>query len=149
VSKLHQDPVLGPLTWDASNAWWTFDAGPVGGRSVRALIIPDSNWEALSETSLTRIRACVQWIRSNEPAIRAYIGAEMFDWWLDAYYDEDIDTVRTPEEFAATIELAGISFDSGGPARVVYEDNNLVGGHGIWLSVGPNGEFSDGPDITG
>jgi hypothetical protein len=72
----------------------------------------------------------------------------MFDWWCQSYAAEE-DEVRTPEEFAAAIQLERISFFSDGLARVVYDDANLVGGHGIWLSVGPDGEFSDGPDITG
>jgi hypothetical protein len=137
---------LGTLTWDET--WWRFEAGPIAGRSVEALIVPEPGRDPLGDESRARIRACLDWIRANEPAIRAHIGAEMFDWWLDSYATEE-DEVRTPEEFAAAIELEGISFYSDGPARVVYDDGNLVGGHGIWLSVGPNGEFSDGPDITG
>lgn len=140
-----QDPLLGPLTWDET--WWKFDAGPILGRSVEALIIPDPSWDPLSEASRARIRACLDWIRSNEPSIRAHIGTDMFDWWLDSYASEE-DEVHTPEEFAAAIELEGITFAADGLARLVYDDRNLVGGHGIWLSVGPNGEFSDGPDIT-
>jgi len=142
-----QDPLLGPLAWDAEAGWWKFDAGPIAGRSVEALIIPDPDWDPMSEASRSRIRACLDWIRENESAIRSHIGADMFDWWLDSYARED-DEVHTPEEFAATIELEGITFAADGLARLVYDDRNLVGAHGIWLSVGPNGEFSDGPDIV-
>jgi hypothetical protein len=140
-----QDPLLGTLTWDET--WWRFDAGPIDGRSVEALIIPDPGWDPLSEVSRTRIRACLDWIRANEPAIRAHICADMFEWWCQSYATQE-DEVHTPEEFAAAIHLEGISFYSDGLARLVFDDANLVGGHGIWLSVGPNGEFSDGPDIV-
>src|SRR5262245_38139135 len=148
VGEPVQDPLLGPLTWDADRGWWTFDAGPIGGRSVEALIIPDPTWEPMSEASRSRIRACLDWVQANEPAIQSHIGADMFDWWCGSYAQEE-DEVSTPEEFAAAIELEGITFAADGLARLVYDDANLVGGHGIWLSVGPTGEFSDGPDITG
>jgi hypothetical protein len=144
-----QDPILGVLTWDDKDRWWRFDAGPVAGRSIGAIAGPEPNWDPVSEDSLKWMRACVQWIRANVPAIREYIAREMFDWWLDSYYDEEIDEVTTPEGFRDTIELDGISFYANGKASVVYNDHNLVGGHAICLSVGPNGEFSDGPDITG
>jgi hypothetical protein len=144
-----RDPVLGLVSWDEKDRWWRFDAGPINGRSIGAIAIPEPNWNPVAEESLSSMRACAQWIRTNEPAIRTHIAREMFDWWLDSYYDEDIDEITTPEGFRDTIELAGISFYGNGKAYVLYDDHNLVGGHTISLSVSPSGEFSDGPDITG
>jgi len=141
--------VLGAITWDEENRWWRFDVGTFRGRPAGGLAHPEPNWDPLSGESLTRLRACVAWVRANEPRIRAHIAAEMFAWWLDAYYDPEIDDVTTPEQFCDRIEFAGLSFYSDGLVQVVYDDRGLIGGHSITLSVGPNGEFSDGPDIAG
>ena len=123
MAEAIQDPLLGLLTWDET--WWRFEAGLIAGRSVEALIIPEPGWNPFSDESRSRIRACLDWVRANEPSIRAHIGADMFDWWLDSYATEE-DEVSTPEQFAAVIELEGVSFYSDRLARLVYDDGNLV-----------------------
>jgi hypothetical protein len=144
-----QDPVLGSITWEEADRWWRFDVGTFGGRKISGVMCPEPGWDPVSDPPLAQLRAIVSWIRANEPAIRAHITAEMFQWWLDAYYDPEIDDVTTPEGFREAISIAGLGYYSDQSAQVIYDDGDLIGGHSITLHVGPNGEFSRGPDIVG
>jgi hypothetical protein len=144
-----RDEVLGELTWDEHNSWWTFEVGSFAGRSIPGSIIPEDNRVPFARVQLATVRECVIWIRANEPAIREFITRESFNWWLDAWYDEEIDEVNTPEGFRETIRLGGVNFYEDGKARVCYEDGGLLGGHSLWVTVGPDGTFEHGPELFG
>lgn len=141
-----QDPLFGPVTWDGS--WWNFEAGPIAARSIEGRILTEglSGGNPLSSNaSRSRMRARLDWIRSDEPAIRSHIGTEMIDWWLDKYPPRQ-DGVDTPEQFGAAIELKRIDLISDGRANLEYQDrNDLLGGVVISLSVGPQGEMLGPP----
>jgi hypothetical protein len=143
------DEILGSLTWDEQDSWWTFEVGPIAGRSIRGTIIPEDSRVPLAGVQLDTVRACVTWIRANEPAVREFITRESFDWWLGAWYDEEIDEVNTPEGFRETIRLGGVNFYEDGKARLCYEDGGLLGGHSLWVTVGPDGGFEHGPELFG
>src|SRR5690242_21456013 len=68
-----EDPVLGRLTWDkVYGAWtWTFAVPLADGSAIRANMLPDAAWDPLNLDSLPRIRALVEWLRGNEPSLRA------------------------------------------------------------------------------
>ena len=148
AAKVH-DEILGPLRWDDQHSWWTFEVGPIAGRSIRGLIIPEDSRVPLARVQLDTVRACVTWIRANEPAVREFITRKSFNWWLDAWFDEEIDEINTPEEFCETIRLSGVNFYEDGKARMCYEDGGLLGGHSLWVRVGPDGTFEDGPEMVG
>jgi hypothetical protein len=144
VGEQIHDPLLGAL--ERGEGLWVFTAGPLPGWPVEGFIVPSPDWDPLGEPTRSGIRACLDWIRQNEPAIRARIAAEMFNRWR-ASHAERAKRVRTPAEFAAAIKLEQIGFHSDGSARLVYDDGGLVRGAGIWISVGPNGEFASGPEV--
>ena len=56
------DEVLGPVSWDKERSWWRFEVGPIGGS-----IIPEDSRVPLAGVQLETVRACVAWIRGNEP----------------------------------------------------------------------------------
>ena len=139
----------GPLTWSEQHSWWEFEVGPIAGRSVGGIINPEDPRVPLANVQLGTVRACVTWIRDHEPDVREYVTEKAFDWWLEAYYDEEIDEVNTPEGFRDTIRLSAVNFFEDGKDRMCYEDGGLVGGHSLWVTVGPDGAFEDGPDLFG
>ncbi len=149
MPPLVHDELLGSLIWDKEHSWWAFDIGLIAGRSVRGSIIPDDGRVPLAGAQLDTVRACVAWIRANEPAVRDYITRKSFDWWMKAWYDEEIDKVRTPEEFRETIQLGGVNFYQDGKACMCYKDGGLLGGHSLWVTVGPDGTFEQGPEMVG
>jgi len=143
------DELLGPLTWDEERSWWTFEVGPIAGRPVRGLIIPEDRRVPLARVQLGAVRACVAWIRANEPAVREFITHKSFDWWMKAWYDDEIDQVNTPQGFRETIQLGGVNFYEDGKACMCYKDGGLLGGHSLWVTVGPGGVFEHGPELVG
>lgn len=138
------DEVLGLLTWDNDQAMWTFEAGPINDRPVRGAILPEGRRNPLAGVRLETVRACVEWVRENEPAVREYLTAEVFDWWQDAYGDQEGAAFRTPEEFRARLSLRCIYFFyDGGKAKVAY----AAAGQILSVTVGPAGTFEPGVDV--
>jgi hypothetical protein len=142
------DPVLGRVTYHEGYKEWEFTI-PIRGREVRGSVIPLDHRRPLHEQGLDEVRACVAWIRDNEPAIREYITDQMFDGWLSGWYDEEIDTVTTREGFREAIFLPGFSVLEDHVASLYYNDGGLFGGHSIVLSVGAGGCFKHPPNIWG
>lgn len=142
------DDVLGRVRFHDGHNEWEFTV-PIRGRDVRGKIVPPHPNAPLSDQGLDEIRSCVAWIRDNEPAIRDYITAQMFDGWRSAWYDKDIDTITTPEEFRDAISLPGFSVLEDRVATLFYDDGGLFGGHAIVLSVAPGGRFTQPPVIWG
>jgi hypothetical protein len=142
------DSVLGHVTFDDGHKEWKL-AVVVAGREVRGSIVPEDHRLPLQEQGLEEIRACVAWIRDNELAIRQYITDEMFAGWLHRWYDEEIDTIATPEEFREAISLSGFSVLEDRVASLSYNDGDLFGGHSIVLSVGAGGQYKCSPSLWG
>lgn len=139
------DEMLGLMTWHDDQAMWTFEAGPIAGRSVRGAIFPGERRNPLAGVRLDKVRTCIQWIRENEPTVREYLVAEGFDAWRDNCGDNANTTICTPEEFRTRITLAFICFFyDGGKAMTVYEEGEQT----IWVKVGPNGAFEPGVSIA-
>jgi hypothetical protein len=110
--------------------------GHPGGRGA----LPSEEWRRL-------IRACVVWLRANEPQLRQRVAADMFDYWCQTYRDDE-DEVDSPEAFAAAISTTAVNFSEGRQAEVFYDDAGLFGNHGIWVEVNAAGEFVRGPDFA-
>lgn len=144
-----EDPVLGRVTWNTERKCWDFDAGPVAGRPIPASYDPADIRLPPAEQGWDGVRACVRWVRANEPAARAYMTERLFRGWREGWYDEDIDDVTTPEGFREKLELSGINFYDDQEARLIYDDGGLFGGHGFSLQVNAAGEFVAGPDMFG
>lgn len=142
------DDTLGPVTWDGEYRWWKFEAGPPGGPPIRGKIIPEGEGALPPEEWLRLIRACVAWLRANEPRLRHRVAADMFDYWCQTYCNED-DEVETVGQFAAAIRTTGVNFTEGCPAaEVFYDDAGLFGNHGIRVEIDPAGAFVRGPDFA-
>ena len=105
---IRYDRVLGRVTWQAEGKCWEFDAGPINGKSVPACYIPE---DTLAERGWDRIRACVLWIRANEPVIQAFIRDRM-DKFEPPVLFPDLDP----------LQLSGIIFYKNQEARVIYND---------------------------
>ncbi|HWG44882.1 MAG TPA: hypothetical protein VN688_19065, partial [Gemmataceae bacterium] len=95
------------------------------GRAIPGTIVPEDRRRPLFEQGLDEIRDCVRWVRENEPTIRQYIADEMFEGWLNGWYDEEIDTITTKDEFHAAISLSGINILENCRASLCYNDANL------------------------
>jgi hypothetical protein len=138
------DEGLGLLTWDDDQVMWTFEAGPVGGRSVRGAILPEDCRVPLAGVQLETVRALVRWVRQNEPSVREHLTAEMFDWWRDTSGDQAGAAAPTPEEFRARLTLTCVYFfDDGSKAKVAYE----LAGWILSVTVGPGGAFEAGANV--
>ncbi len=137
------DDILGPVAWSEAHRSWTFAAGP----SILGQIIPEAERTLPAEDGLRRIRACVMWLRDNEPQLRHRVASDMFDYWCEAYRNDE-DEVNSPEAFAAAIRTIGINFTENGEAEVFYDDAGLFGNHGIWVEIDPEGRFVEGPDFA-
>jgi hypothetical protein len=142
------DLVLGRVTFDETHKEWKVTAS-VAGREVPGSITPEDSRLPLQEQGLHEIRQCVTWVRDNEPAIRQYIADQMFDGWLDTWYDEELDSVTTREGFREAISLSGFSVLEDRVASLFYNDGGLFGGLSIVLSVGADGHFKHSPEIWG
>jgi hypothetical protein len=86
---------------------------------------------------------------TNEEKIRGQVAERMFPGWEAAWRDDEIDTVRTMDEFREAIALDGILVYSLSQITVVYEDGGLFGGHGISATISPDGQFIHEPNIFG
>ena len=117
------------------------------GASFGCSIIPEDYRVPLQEQGLDEIKTCIKWLANNEPQLRQRIADAMFDWWREAWYDDEIDTVSTPEEFADKISLDGVNVYEDRQAHVHYLDGNLMGEHGIVLTIDAAGQITDGPNI--
>jgi hypothetical protein len=73
VPPVFIDEILGRVTWNAEDLCWCFDAGPVYGWSVPAVFIPEESDLSPADHAWDQVRACVRWVRANEPAIRAFL----------------------------------------------------------------------------
>ena len=142
------DSALGHVIFNEVEKEWKFTL-LVAGREIRGGIAPEDANLPLQEQGLDEIRECVVWIRDHEPAIRQHITDEIFEGWMSGWYDEEIDTISTPEEFREAISLAGFNVLEDRVAELYYNDGGLFGGHWITLSVGAGGRFPYPPLIEG
>jgi hypothetical protein len=145
-----EDPVLGEIVWDPSSddedGFWRFEAGPVDGRSVAGVVVPETEWGEISSRRLLQVRKTVEWVRANDAAIRSHIATEMWDWWYNEYCDPpDRIEVNTAEQFRDKLELEVIRFEPDEDGCLVYEDHGMVCGYGIEIHVSPGGRFTSGP----
>jgi hypothetical protein len=100
------DAVLGCVTWNAQDKAWEFDAGPIDGRSVPARLISNASQLVQANQDWDQVRACVCWVRANEPTVRAFIR----------------DKVHNPETLPLWLMLTGINFYNEREAQLVYND---------------------------
>jgi hypothetical protein len=136
-----EDPVLGRLTWEkVYERWtWAFAVPLADGSAVRAYTLPDGDWDALSRESLPRIRALVEWLRGNEPSLRARVAAEMFEEWREDYWDPHTDGVATPKGLAARLRLVEVTFVPDGLAYLEYHFDSAFGPGAIRLGLDSTG----------
>ena len=149
VPTIIDDEALGRLTWDGKSGEWQFTIVLPDGRTIPGSIMPEDSRRPLQDQGFPEMRERILRVRDNEPSIRGDVASRMFDWWLEAYYDEEIDEVDTLEGFRDAISLCGISVYEDRKVRLIYQDGGLVGGHGISVRLSETGEIDMGPDIFG
>jgi hypothetical protein len=98
------DAVLGHVIWNAQENCWGFDAGPVNGRPVPTRYLSSGSPLSLAERDWDGVRDCVQWIRANEPTVRAFIR----------------EKVHNPTPLPWELWLTGINFYNDNQAQLVY-----------------------------
>ena len=94
--------------------------------------------------------------------MRAHIAEQMFELWLRAWRDEEIDYVRTPLGFQRKLKLYAINFYEKDvdlknyrlgayrlTSELFYEDGGMFGGHSVILSMETNGQFTSSPKLFG
>jgi len=142
------DPEFGVFTWNNQYKWWStnFSAGDLKMRVNLMLEVEDNEFAELWNTT---IRPRLQWLRQNEPTLRLRVAEKMFSWWVQGWRDPEIDEVDSVEGFANTIMTQGVNIHEDALLEVHFEDGNLLGGHGIYCSVGDNGEIVEDPTFWG
>ena len=142
-----EDPVLGRLTWDkVYGEWtWTFAVPLADGSAVRAYTLPDAAWDPLDLESLPRIRALVEWLRGNEPSLRARVAAEMFEEWREDYWDPYTDGAATPELLAARLRLVEVILVPDGLAYLEYHFDSAFDPGAIRLGLDSTGAVAIKP----
>jgi hypothetical protein len=118
------------------------------GRTVGGAIVPENHRLPLSERALAEIRARICWLRDNEPAVRDFIAAKMFDGWLRNWYDQGIDPVTTRDQFRDRVWLAGLTVLEDRVA-LAYNYVQLFGGHAIVVTIASQGSFDGAPELWG
>ena len=141
------DPILGHVAWDDQRHGWQCHPILQSGKPIPCTIFPED--ERLTSKGLDELCRCVRWLQHNEPAVRERITAIMFQGWWEGWYDEEIDTVNTKEQFREAISLSGINVYEDWKADLIYNDGHLFGGHAIVLTIGPDGDFIYDPQIWG
>jgi hypothetical protein len=149
MNDAFEDHELGRVTWHADDGCWKFEAGPIDGRSIPAHYDPEDSRLPPAEQGWDGVRACVRWIREQEPAVRAYLTGKLYQRWIDSWYDDEIDELITAEQFREKFRLDSICFYQDQNARLLYDDDNLFGGHSFCLEVDASGRYVSGPDMFG
>ena len=135
------DPVLGRVFWDQQGDCWSFDAGPINGRSIRATYGPADSRLPPQQQGWEGVRACVAWVRTNEGSVRGLLTDRMYDGWVKDWYEEDDEDLISPEEFKERFRLSGINFYDDQNARLIYEDGGLFGCHRFCVTINAAGEI--------
>jgi hypothetical protein len=149
------DPVLGPVTWDDDNDWWTFVGRLTDGQPVVCYLL--ARQSPPPEDCLGHVRQILQWLRENERQFRRTVAPGMIDW-VDREYirepgrDED-DTLEKVEPF---IHVDEIEFIETSPARIDFATTEhlammspLSWGGGVSVAVDRMGTVVRGPEFKG
>jgi hypothetical protein len=142
------DPILGTATWDDGRGDWLFALVLPSGRTVDGSVRPEDNHLHLSSPGLEESRACVRWVRDNEPALRQYVADKMYELMLD-WHDPERGTALTKQEFRDKIVLVGVQVLEDHRASLIFNDAGCFGGHAITFSVGADGKLDEEPYLWG
>ena len=143
------DPILGHVVWNQERDLWDSTVRLESGASFACSITPEDYRIPLQQQGLDEIKISIEWLINNEPLLRQRVAEAMFDWWQETWYDDEIDTVSSPKEFAETITLEGVNVYEDRQTHVHFRDGDLMGGHGIALTIDSSGAITDGPSIWG
>ncbi len=126
------DPDLGRVNWNDECGYWQFDAGPLIGRreSVFACYVPLDKHSPPTEQEWDDLRACIHWIRRNEPKIRQYLEKMVNEGGTPAFRE----TWDEPW-------LSGITFQNRQEACLVYTSGLVT----VTVTVDCEGRFMASP----
>jgi hypothetical protein len=138
------DEILGLLTWNGEYDW-EFEIGLPDGRLIHVWSPPNSEMERPSGEWLDWLRACVSWVRANEPDLRQRVADQMFNWWVDRFGHDD--AVDNPEAFADRLYVTMINFPQDDPANIFYGSEPLLGSGLIWAKIDSDGSLCREPEF--
>jgi hypothetical protein len=144
----YTDPTLGTATWNAARREWLFALVLPSGRAVNGSITPADDRLPLASPELEKSRACIRWVRDNEPALRQHVADKMYQLMLD-WHDPEWGPALTKEQFRDKIALEGVLVREDHRASLSFSDAECFGGHAITFSVGADGRLNDEPDLWG
>jgi hypothetical protein len=126
-SKVIEDPILGPVTYEGTGDWhFTAHFGP--GRSIKGTIVGDPS---SIHDSIGTCREVIPWLSTNEKSILLSVARKMFPGWLSGWRDDEIDAISSEREFCQKLSLSGIIFLEDASFHVLIDDGGLFGGHSI------------------
>ena len=143
------DEILGRMAWNSESCDWRANLQLPSGTLFFCHVIPADSRLPLHDQGIERVREPMRWLLMNEPKLREKIANAVFDWWYETWFDAEIDTVTTKIEFASTISLAGVDVYEDLEFQIHYNDGDMIGGHGILLTIDSRGEITKGPNIWG
>jgi hypothetical protein len=146
--KPYADPVLGTATWNDTRGDWEFSLILPSGRSVEGSVRPEDDRLHLSSPELDQSRACVRWVRDNEPALRQYVADQMYELMLD-WHDPEWGPALSQNEFRDKVALVGVQVLEDHRASLIFSDAECFGGHAITFSVGADGKLDEEPYLWG
>jgi hypothetical protein len=144
----YTNPDFGRATWDDTRGEWVLTVAFPSGRTAEGSITPEDKTLHLSSPELEESRACVRWVRDNEPALRQYVAETMYELMLDWHHPE-WGPALTKEEFRDKIALVAVQVLEDHRASLIFNDAECFGGHAITFSVGADGQLDEEPYLWG
>jgi hypothetical protein len=144
----YTDPDFGTATWDEAGGDWLFTVAFPSGRTAEGSIVPEDNSLHLSSPALAESRACVRWVRANEPALRQYVADKMYGLALD-WHNDEWGPPLSKDEFRDKLALTGVQVLEDHRACLIFGDAGCFGGHAITFSVGADGRLDEEPYLWG
>lgn len=140
----------GLLVWRPDSRDWQGNMTLPSGRIVAIEVSPEPQSPPPSEQWREIVLRRLRWVRSHEPTIRSAVADRMFDGWMAGWRDDEIDTIKSKEEFTKELALDSIIvYAPSVSLDLIVTAGDLFGGHAISLEVGEDGEILIEPNIFG
>jgi hypothetical protein len=96
-----------------------------------------------SKVDLDASRFLVRYLQTHDEELRFRIATAGWPWWIGSNED-----CATPQEFAQRITVTMIELSTGKQPELWYDDDGLVHGHSISVSLTLSGTFDVRPKIN-
>jgi hypothetical protein len=145
----YTDPNIGAATWDDDRGEWLFTVVFPSGRIAEGSVRPEDDSLHLSSPDLEESRACVRWVRANEPVMRQYVADKMYRLYLNNWHNPESGPPLTQDEFRDRLALVNVNVLEDHRASLQFSDAECFGGHWITFSVGADGKLDEEPFLWG